>query len=177
MADDGYVAVNISAWTLGDADLDRWIAETVHEAGVDPGQVLLEVTESAMMADRTTAVGVLTRLRERGFLIAADDFGTGHSSLAYLRSLPLTVLKIDRSFVAEIATDPSALAIVASIVDLARAVGLTVVAEGVETAQHAALLQELGCDAAQGWLWSRAVSCSEAARSGALRRDYELPPR
>ena len=112
--------------------------------------MLLEVTESAIMADAPTAVGVLTRLRERGFPIAVDDFGTGHSSLAYLRNLPLTMLKIDRSFVAEIATDASAFAIAASIVELARAVGLTVVAEGVETPQHAELLQSLGCDVGPG---------------------------
>ncbi|NYD42859.1 sensor domain-containing protein [Nocardioides panaciterrulae] len=175
MGPDSYVAVNFSARTLGDPELDRWIATTVAEAGFEPAHVLVEVTESAIMADTTTAVGVLTRLRERGFPIAVDDFGTGHSSLAYLRSLPLSVLKIDRSFVAEIATDPSALAIAASIVDLARAVGLTVVAEGVETEQHAELLQGLGCEAAQGWLWSKAVPCAEAVATGALTRRYELP--
>ena len=175
MTPDSYVAVNFSAYTLGDPGLDRWIATAVAEAGFEPAHVLVEVTESAIMADTTTAIGVLTRLRERGFPIAVDDFGTGHSSLAYLRNLPLSVLKIDRSFVAEIATDSSALAIAASIVDLARAVGLTVVAEGVETEQHAELLQGLGCDAAQGWLWSRAVPCEEAVATGALTRCYELP--
>jgi len=115
---------------------------------------------------------VLTRLRECGFSIAVDDFGTGHSSLAYLRNLPVTMLKIDRSFVAEIATEASALAIAASIVELARAVGLTVVAEGVETPEHAELLHALGCDAAQGWLWSRAVPPDEARATGALTRRY-----
>jgi len=136
--------------------------------------VLIEVTESAIMADATTAVAVLARLRDRGFQIAVDDFGTGHSSLAYLRNLPLTTLKIDRSFVAEIATDPSALAIAASIVDLARAVGLTVVAEGVETPENARLLRDLGCEAAQGWLWSPAVPPAEARGTGALTRTYDV---
>ena len=165
MAPDGYVAVNFSAHTLSDPGLDGWIAETVGDAGFAPQHVLVEVTESAIMADATTAVAVLSRLRDRGFLIAVDDFGTGHSSLAYLRNLPLTTLKIDRSFVAEIATDPSALAIASSIVELARAVGLTVVAEGVETVENARLLQDLGCEAAQGWLWSPAVSPDEARGS------------
>ena len=126
------------------------------------------------MADATAAVAVLSRLRDLGFGVAVDDFGTGHSSLAYLRNLPLTTLKIDRSFVTEIATDTSALAIVSSIVELARAVGLTVVAEGVETPQHARLLQELGCEAAQGWLWSPAVSPDAARGSGALTRTYDV---
>jgi diguanylate cyclase (GGDEF)-like protein len=175
MTPDGYVAVNLSAYTLCDARLDAWIAQVVRVAGFAPEEVLLEVTESAVMADAPTAVGVLTRLRQRGFPIAVDDFGTGHSSLAYLRNLPLTTLKIDRSFVAEIATDASARAIVASIVELARAVGLTVVAEGVETPEDAVLLQSLGCDAAQGWLWSRAVSPEEACTTGALAHDYPLP--
>jgi len=172
MAPDSYVAVNVSAYTLSDPHLDAWIAETVGAAGFHPAHVLLEVTESAVMADAPTAVGVLTRLRERGFPIAVDDFGTGHSSLAYLRNLPVTMLKIDRSFVAEIATEASALAIAASIVELARAVGLSVVAEGVETPEHAELLHALGCDAAQGWLWSPAVSPDEARTTSALTRRY-----
>jgi EAL domain-containing protein (putative c-di-GMP-specific phosphodiesterase class I) len=170
---DGYVAVNFSARTLSDPGLDAWIADTVEASGIPPQQVLLEVTESAIMIDAPSAVALLSRLRRRGFLIAVDDFGTGHSSLAYLRNLPLSMLKIDRSFIAEITTDSSALAIAASIIELARAVGLTVVAEGVETLEHARLLQDLGCDAAQGWLWSPAVSPHEARRSGALTRGYD----
>jgi len=169
---DARVAVNVSAYTLGDPDLDRWVADAVAVAGFEPGDVLLEVTESAIMADAPTAIGVLTRLRERGFGIAVDDFGTGHSSLAYLHHLPVTVLKIDRSFVADVASDPNALAIAGSIVELARAVGLTVVAEGVETPEQADVLRTLGCDAAQGWLWSRAVSPEEAVRTGALTASY-----
>lgn len=172
---DGYIAVNFSARTLSDPGLDTWIAETVAASGIPPHQVLIEVTESAIMVDAASAVALLGRLRRRGFLIAVDDFGTGHSSLAYLRNLPVSMLKIDRSFIAEITTDSSALAIAASIIELARAVGLTVVAEGVETLEHARLLQELGCDSAQGWLWSPAISPAEAMRSGGLRRAYDIP--
>ncbi|MCW2843313.1 MAG: hypothetical protein JWN22_1229 [Nocardioides sp.] len=175
MPPDGYVAVNFSARTLSDPGLEAWIHETVSASGIPPHQVLIEVTESAIMIDAASAVALLGRLRRRGFLIAVDDFGTGHSSLAYLRNLPLSMLKIDRSFIAEITTDSSARAIAASIIELARAVGLTVVAEGVETPEHARLLLELGCDAAQGWLWSPAVSPEAAQLSGALRRDYEIP--
>jgi len=168
MSAGSYVAVNVSAYTLCDPTLDAWITRTVRDAGFAPHDVLLEVTESAVMTDAPTAIGVLTRLREHGFAIAVDDFGTGHSSLAYLRNLPLTMLKMDRSFVAEIATDASALAIATSIVELARAVGLTVVAEGVETVEHAELLHAVGCDAAQGWLWSPALSPEQARTTGAL---------
>jgi diguanylate cyclase (GGDEF)-like protein/PAS domain S-box-containing protein len=172
LSSDSYVAVNVSAYSLSDPELDCLIAETVLAAGFAPQEVLLEVTESAIMTDAPTAVGVLTRLRERGFQIAVDDFGTGHSSLSYLRALPVTMLKMDRSFVTELLSDPSALAIATSIIDLARAVGLTVVAEGVETRQHAEVLHRLGCDAAQGWLWSRAISPDEAVTTGALAAGY-----
>ena len=164
----------MSARTLSDPGLEDWIIRNVEAAGLTPPDVLLEVTESAIMADASSAVALLTRLRGRGFGVAVDDFGTGHSSLAYLRDLPLSVLKIDRSFVGELTSDASALAIAASIIELARAVGLTVVAEGVETREDAALLRELGCDAAQGWLWSAAVPPRDAHRTGALGRRYDV---
>ena len=176
LAPSSHVAVNVSAYTLGEPDLDGWISDTVLNAGFKPTEVLLEVTESAIMADAPTALGVLARLRERGFAIAVDDFGTGHSSLAYLHHLPVTVLKIDRSFVADVASDPSALAIAGSIVELARTVGLTVVAEGVETVEQADLLRTLGCDAGQGWLWGRAMSPEEAISTGALTAVYDQAP-
>ncbi|GAB3781089.1 sensor domain-containing protein [Nocardioides ungokensis] len=174
MPADAYVAVNVSARTLSDPGLEDWITWNVEAAGLTPADVLIEVTESAIMTDATYAVALLTRLRQRGFGVAVDDFGTGHSSLAYLRDLPLTVLKIDRSFVAELTDDASARAIAASIIELARAVGVTVVAEGVEKAADAELLRGLGCDAAQGWLWSPAVHPAEAHRSGALSRTYDV---
>jgi diguanylate cyclase (GGDEF)-like protein/PAS domain S-box-containing protein len=171
---DAYIAVNVSARTLSDPGLEDWITRNVESAGLTPADVLIEVTESAIMADATYAVALLARLRHRGFGVAVDDFGTGHSSLAYLRDLPLTVLKIDRSFVAELTDDSSARAIAGSIIDLARAVNVTVVAEGVEKASDAELLRGLGCDAAQGWLWSAAVHPREALRSGALSRHYDV---
>ena len=171
---EAYVAVNFSAQTLNDPGLEDWITRHVEAAGLTPEDVLLEVTESAIMADASSAVALLTRLRQRGFGVAVDDFGTGHSSLAYLRDLPLSVLKIDRSFVAELTSDASALAIAASIIELARAVGLTVVAEGVERMEDAELLQRLGCDAAQGWLWSPAVSPGQAHRDNVLGRRYDV---
>ena len=155
---EAYVAINLSAANLAEADLEAFLLSQIGAAGMSAPQVVLEITESAVMNDTHAAIGVLRRLRARGFRVAVDDFGTGYSSLAYLRDLPVTHLKIDRSFVTDIADDPDALAVAASIVDLARAVGLTAVAEGVETPQQATLLRGLGCPTAQGWLWSRALS-------------------
>jgi PAS domain S-box-containing protein len=155
--DDAYLAVNLSACTVGDTSvLDDLLAWT-EESGLPAGQLVLEITETAVMHDADAAVHLLRRLREQGFGVAMDDFGTGYSSLARLRDLPLSALKIDRSFVADITARPDVRAIVASVVALARALGIAVVAEGVETAEQCSLLQELGCDTAQGWLWSPAV--------------------
>ena len=174
LSPEAYVAVNISANTLGDPGLERWVDAGTAAAGLEPADVVLELTESAIMVDPASALGLLHRLRERGYGIAVDDFGTGHSSLAYLRDLPVTTLKIDRTFVAELAGGSGARAIVASIIELAGAVGATVVAEGVENSADARLLRELGCDAAQGWLWSPAVAPREAEGTGALARRYDV---
>ncbi|SDY13793.1 diguanylate cyclase (GGDEF) domain-containing protein [Geodermatophilus africanus] len=158
--EDAYVAVNLSAASLTDAtlldDLVRWTEET----GLPPTRLVLEITETAIMQNTDVAVALLRGLRDHGVRVAMDDFGTGYSSLAYLRDLPISALKIDRSFVADIAGQRDALAIVAWIVDLARAVGVAVVAEGVETTEQVALLQGLGCVTAQGWLWGPAVPVS-----------------
>ncbi len=159
------VAVNLSARTLADPRLEQSVVDAVASAGLSPDQIMLEITESAVMDDAEQAVRVLGALRERGYAVAVDDFGTGYSSLSYLRTLPLTVIKVDRSFVAGIADDRDVLAIVASIVDLARAVGVTVIAEGVETPEQAALLRRLGCDSAQGWLWSPALSVEQVRKA------------
>ena len=167
-----YVAVNLSARTLTDGDLRDWVREAAERAGLPPERVVLEVTESATMADPRTSAQMLEDLCEHGFRIAVDDFGTGHSSLAYLRRLPVATLKVDRSFVAELGSDPGARAITASVVDLARTIGLTVVAEGVETVEQRAVLRALGADSGQGWLWSRAVAPADAG--DAFTRRYEV---
>ncbi|WP_175486388.1 sensor domain-containing protein [Geodermatophilus poikilotrophus] len=154
---DAYLAVNLSAASLtGTSVLDDLISST-EASGLPATQLVLEITETAIMQDTEVAVRLLRELREHGFRVAMDDFGTGYSSLAHLRDLPVSALKIDRSFVADIAEQRDALAIVAWIVDLARAVGVAVVAEGVETAEQVALLKELGCVTAQGWFWGPAV--------------------
>jgi diguanylate cyclase (GGDEF)-like protein/PAS domain S-box-containing protein len=171
---DAFVAVNLSAHDVADVDLEHVVAAAAEEAGLEASQVVLEITETAVMEDTALAIETLGRLRARGFQVAVDDFGTGYSSLAYLRNLPITSLKIDRSFVCAITEDRDALAIVASIIDLARAVGVHVVAEGVETAQQAALLRRLGCAQAQGWLWSPAVPADEVRLSGAWLREVDV---
>jgi diguanylate cyclase (GGDEF)-like protein/PAS domain S-box-containing protein len=158
--EDAYVAVNLSASNLTDTFVFDDLLSWTEKAGLPSGHVVLEITETAIMQNTDLAVRLLRRLRDQGFRVAMDDFGTGYSSLAYLRDLPISALKIDRSFVADITAQQDALAIVGSIVDLARAVGVAVVAEGVETPEQAALLQRLGVVIGQGWLWSPSVPLS-----------------
>jgi EAL domain-containing protein (putative c-di-GMP-specific phosphodiesterase class I) len=116
----------------------------------------LEITESALVADMDAALEVLERLRAIGVRVGLDDFGTGYSSFSYLHRLPVDVLKIDRSFVNRITMEPRDRAVVAGMIDLAHALGLQTVAEGVETPGQLAELGSLGCDLAQGWYFSAA---------------------
>jgi EAL domain-containing protein (putative c-di-GMP-specific phosphodiesterase class I) len=127
------------------------VADALARAGVAPGRVQLEITESAVMGDAAAAAATLRRLKGLGVRLALDDFGTGYSSLAYLRRFPLDALKVDKSFVAGLGADPSDTAIVRAIVDLAHTLGLAVTAEGVETAAQAAELRALGCEHGQGY--------------------------
>jgi len=161
---DAYVAVNLSARNVGNESLEAVIGQAVRDAGLPFDVLVLEVTESAMMNDTDKARAQLERLRDRGARIAIDDFGTGHSSLAYLRKFPVSLLKMDRSFVTDISRDADNLAIVAAIVDMARALGLSTIAEGVETPADLATLSELGCRAGQGYLWSPAVPREQLGR-------------
>jgi EAL domain-containing protein (putative c-di-GMP-specific phosphodiesterase class I) len=162
--EDAYVAVNLSAASLAETSLLDDLVGWSQESGLPPTRLVLEITETAVMQDADAAVPLLRGLRDHGVRVAMDDFGTGYSSLAHLRTLPISALKIDRSFVADIVEQPDALAIVAWIVDLARAVGVAVVAEGVETAEQVALLRGLGCVTAQGWFWGPAVPVTHLER-------------
>jgi diguanylate cyclase (GGDEF)-like protein/PAS domain S-box-containing protein len=154
---DALLSVNISARNVGDLGL----VDTVRQAAVNaafPLEALeLEVTETAIMAEVPTIRLVLEGIRELGVGIALDDFGTGYSSLSFVRQLPVTTIKIDRSFTRHVATNPQDLAIATSVVDLARAVGLRTIAEGVETLEQVDMLHRLGCDAGQGYVWSSAL--------------------
>ncbi len=169
-----YVAVNLCAANLGDSLLESFLLEQVQQSGLRPGAVVLEITEGAIMDDPKVAVALLGALRGHGFRVAIDDFGTGYSSLAYLRDLPVTALKIDKSFVDDVPTSADARAIASSMVELARAVGLDVVAEGVESREQLSALRALGCRAGQGWLWSRAVPASAFAERGLGLQSFDV---
>ena len=145
------ISVNLSVHNLQDPNLAEDIDIALRRRGASPDWLLLEITESAIIADPETAVMMLGRLAQMGIELAMDDYGTGYSALGYLRRLPLTELKIDRSFVAQMGHDARDAHIIRSTIDLGRGLGLRVVAEGVETEAEFNELADLGCDVAQGF--------------------------
>jgi len=147
------ISVNLSGRQLQDPNLVDEIRRVLQETGLEPRLLKLEVTEGVLMLDLQSTIARMQALTEIGIRLAIDDFGTGYSSLSYLKQFPVDTLKIDRSFVEGLGTDPQALAIVRSIVALAESLDLSVTAEGVETAAHRAQLGELGCDRGQGVLF------------------------
>ncbi len=156
------LAVNVSARQLmGGPHLPDTIADILNRTGADPAALILELTENIFIRDATRALSVLADLRTLGVRLALDDFGTGFSSLSYLRDFPVDILKIDRKFVASSARDAPGRAIVAAITQLAHDLGLTVVAEGVETQRELAAVISIGCDMAQGFIFSKAISDAE----------------
>jgi diguanylate cyclase (GGDEF)-like protein/PAS domain S-box-containing protein len=155
------ISVNLSARQLMWADLVDTVRSAVHRSGIDPRAVHLEITESVLMDDVEHSIGTLTTLRDLGIHFEVDDFGTGYSSLSYLQRLPIDTLKIDRSFVDGLGTEGHDPAIVRAIVGLGRALGMNVHAEGVEQPGELAELRTLGCDLAQGYLWSPALPAAD----------------
>jgi len=149
------VSVNLSMWNLHDPALPDRVAALLQDHGLSAAWLRLELTESALMADTDRTMDVLTRLAALGVCLAVDDFGSGYSSLAYLKRLPVDELKIDKGFVREMATNETDGAIVASTVALGHALGLRVVAEGIEDRAAWTLLAGMGCDVAQGYYLSR----------------------
>lgn len=149
---DVRVAVNLSSYDLLDPDLPAEISRLAEARGVELSSVELEITESAAMVDPVRTRETLLQLSRLGATLAVDDFGTGHSSLAYLTSLPVDVLKIDQSFVQGMTRDRDSATIVRSTVELGRNLGLKVIAEGVESTEQWAALRRFGCDEAQGYL-------------------------
>jgi diguanylate cyclase (GGDEF)-like protein len=156
-------AVNVSVRDLHAGDIADRIHELLQRYAVPPDQLQLEITESALMADPHRVLDTITRLDRMGVAISLDDFGTGFSSLQHLRRLPISEVKIDRSFVLGMATDRGDAAIVRSVIDLAEALGLRVVAEGVEDEPTWRLLAAAGCHAAQGWFHARPMPAAELA--------------
>jgi diguanylate cyclase (GGDEF)-like protein/PAS domain S-box-containing protein len=160
------VAVNLSPRELAQQDVVDRVRATLRDAGVDPRRLCLEITESALLSDADLALNTLARLKDTGVSLAIDDFGTGYSSLNYLRRLPVDVVKIDRSFVAELGWDGPEHTIIAGIIGLTHGLGLEIVAEGIETQQQAQALLDLGCTRGHGFLYSPARPLEDAGRLG-----------
>ncbi len=158
------VSVNVSALQLATGDLPAKVSAALTRHAVEAHRLELEVTESLLVGDVSAARIQLAQIRRLGVTIAMDDFGTGHSSMALLRQLPIDVLKIDRAFVTDMVTDPSALAIARTIVTLAKSLSLQLVAEGIETEEQATLLRAMGCDEFQGFLYGRPVAAKAFER-------------
>ena len=165
------VAVNLSARTLGDLNLVENVRAALARHGLPPSALELELTESALLDDHNRANESLLQLRTMGVKLSVDDFGTGYASIGYLTTLPIDVLKIDQSFIFDLLSDSRAAAVVRCTIDLARQLGLTVVAEGVEDEATLAELLRLGCDHAQGYLIARPMKADLLA--GWISRWYE----
>jgi EAL domain-containing protein (putative c-di-GMP-specific phosphodiesterase class I) len=155
------LAVNVSAYQFRQADFVDQVVATLDRTGADPRKLKLELTESMLLDDIDVTIDKMTKLRASGLTFSLDDFGTGYSSLAYLKSLPLSQLKIDRSFVSDVQTNPNAAAIVRTIVFLAQSLNLMVIAEGVETEGQRDFLDRSGCRDFQGYLFSRPLPLAE----------------
>ena len=169
------IAVNLSARQFRQPDLGARIRALIAEAGVPPELIELEITESHLMHDPAQAIHAMRTLRDEGVRIAIDDFGTGYSSLAYLTRFPVAALKIDRSFVAGIGREASDAAIVRTIIEMARSLGSTVIAEGVETQAQVGFLRRFGCHQAQGYFFAAPMPIGEFIQL--ICSDNLAPPR
>jgi diguanylate cyclase (GGDEF)-like protein len=167
------IAVNLSMWNLDTPELPDQIATLLNNAGVPAGELELEITESAIMNNPQRAMRTLKAIRELGVHLAIDDFGTGYSSLAHLKKMPVSSIKIDKSFTQNMESDNDAAVIVRAIVELGHNLGLKVVAEGVETLAAKEMLMDFGCDEAQGYYFSRPVTATDITRL--LRTKQPMP--
>ncbi|WP_417518890.1 EAL domain-containing protein [Marinobacter sp.] len=161
---DASVSVNVSAIQLQRQDLVTIVDEVLEENGLHPWQLELEITETALMKIRPEVIGDLNAMRQKGVAISLDDFGTGYSSLSLLQELPISKLKIDKSFVRDMLVDSKDAAIVSAVLYIAKSLGLSSTAEGVETPEQAAHLASEGCDQLQGYLLSRPLPVAEMTR-------------
>ncbi len=163
-----YVAVNVSGRQIQRPGLEKRVADALAESGLEPRLLHLELTESSLMHDEAQAFAVLTELRKAGARIWLDDFGTGFSGLSHVRRARVDGVKIDRSFIADILNDPEDRALASAIIAMATSLGMEVVGEGIESAAQYTLLRSLGCQMAQGYWMSKAVSAQELALLGAI---------
>ena len=156
------MAVNLSALQFQQPDLVGMVAGILSESDINPAcqDLELELTESLIMRDVEKTTITLNRLHEMGVKLSIDDFGTGYSSLSYLKRFPISALKIDRSFVDDLDSNPDDASIVAAVISLGHSLNMNVIAEGVETAAQLEYLRRAGCDEMQGYLFSRPVSAA-----------------
>ncbi len=158
---DAKVSVNVSAYQIGDKNIVSAINTALHESGLAPEKLIIEITESVMMGDVEKSLAILHEIRALGVSLSIDDFGTGYSSLSYLKRFPIAELKIDQSFIRELPDDEEDSAIVRAILALAHSLDLVVTAEGVETAEQAAYLDTQGCELLQGYHYSKPLPFDE----------------
>ncbi|MCF8167236.1 MAG: EAL domain-containing protein, partial [Rhodoferax sp.] len=149
------ISVNVSTRDLQDSNFCQRVKARMQHFGIVPGKLRLEIVESGLMQDAQSSIAVLHRLRDAGVELSIDDFGTGYSSLAYLQQLPVSELKIDRSFVTDIDSKPGSLQLTKTMIEMGHGMGLMVTAEGIETAAERNTLSQLGCDVMQGYFGSR----------------------
>ena len=164
------VAVNMSARALQQPGLVPLLARELRTTGLEPGALELEITESIAMQNPAASAGVLHDLHDMGVRVGIDDFGTGHSSLSYLRTLAVDYLKIDQSFVHDMPVSSDASAVTAAIISLAHSLRIGVVAEGVETDEQCRMLEDLHCDQVQGYLFSQPLAAEACLPYLAARR-------
>jgi len=174
VGDDFYVSVNVSVLQLQDPDFVDDVAQALEDSGLPPEALVLEITESALVQNLDLTLPRLKALTYLGLRLAVDDFGTGYSSFSYLADLPVSVVKIDKSFIDRVTPDPDGAAIVRGVVDLSRALGLTCIAEGVEGETQLAALDDLGCESAQGYLFARPASGADIAETLTRLRGNKL---
>ncbi|MGH9179192.1 MAG: putative bifunctional diguanylate cyclase/phosphodiesterase [Acidimicrobiales bacterium] len=175
VSDTFAISVNLSAHQLRSPEVLHHVHDAIEASGINPWQLCVEVTESALVDDTRGATETIRRIHGLGVRIAIDDFGTGYSALSYLHLLPVEILKIDRSFVGRLGPDPRDRAVITGLIDLAHALSLTVVAEGVETADQLADLTAMACDIAQGYYFAK-PQAAPAMRSLLRAEVHRMPP-
>jgi EAL domain-containing protein (putative c-di-GMP-specific phosphodiesterase class I) len=156
-----YVSVNVSPSQFRQLDFTGLVNRTLTDSELEPSSLMLEITEGVLMQDPENTISIISGFSESGIKIAIDDFGTGYSSLSYLKKFPLSVLKIDKSFVDHIPQDPKDTAIVLAILELALGLGLVVVAEGVEIKEQLEFLKSKNCDLVQGYYTGKPMTASD----------------
>ena len=159
------VAINVSGRQIQTSSLVGDVSDAIGLADIDPGTVTLEITETVLLSDSDTARDRLQALKELGVRIAIDDFGTGYSSLSYLSTFPLDIMKLDKSFLAELTDLPHRQAFLSSIIDMGHTLQLATLGEGIETVTQLAALRECGCDLGQGFLFARPLTAAQATMS------------